>query len=80
MKIDPNTGVVMSSVSLEDVGKVVCNVYNKGKVYLGVEDQIELLKLILTETHTDFAIDIPVAGGDLVFLNDDLYLATREGK
>ncbi len=79
-KIDPLTGVSLGFISLEGLNTIRCNEYKDGKIYLGSDNQNRIVEVDPADgSYTDVATDVPVSGGDLVFRNGDLYLATRQG-
>lgn len=63
----------------EPLEGIVTNVYRNGMVYLGSGSQDRIVEVNLnTGEYTNVVTNIPVAGGDIVFIGDQMYLATRD--
>ncbi len=79
-KVDPETGASLGFIPLSGLNTIRCNAFKDGFIYLASQNQNRIVKVDPnTGSYTVIAADVPVAGGDLVFIGDDLYLVTRTG-
>ena len=79
---DINNNVFLGDLPLaDDLTKITAVAYNPGDGFLYVADDIanEIYTIDLITGDVTFFANAQVSGGDLVFLFDDIYLATKAG-
>jgi hypothetical protein len=87
-KISPVDGtsvaidLIKGDAGQPDLNKVINMVYYNGKIYLGDQNKDLVLEVEFVggdAAYSVYASNVPVSGGDLVWRDDVLYLATRSG-
>lgn len=79
---DPNLGTIEGQVSLEDgLSQLYAVVYNPNDelLYVGSDNQNSIYAVNLADGSYEFVAEAPIHGGDLILIDGELYVATREG-
>ncbi|MGB6035670.1 MAG: T9SS type A sorting domain-containing protein [Cryomorphaceae bacterium] len=79
---DPSTASIEAQLSLEEgLNQLYAVVYNAndGKLYVGDAGANEIYAIDLSDGSYEFIAEAPIEGGDLVLIDGELYVATREG-
>lgn len=79
---DPSTASIESQLSLEDgLDQIYAVVYNAGdeKLYVGDDGDNAIYAIDLSDGSYEFVADAPIQGGDLVLIDGELFVATRQG-
>ena len=73
-------GSTIEMIPLEGLSQTYGNVFYEGFIYLASANQNRIVKVNPADgSYSVVATNLPIAGGDIIFRNGDLYLATREG-
>ncbi len=79
---DPATGTIESQLSLANgINTLYAVVYNANdeKLYVGDDSDNKIYAVDLTDGSYEFVADAPIHGGDLILIDNELYVATRAG-
>ncbi|MEM6516759.1 MAG: hypothetical protein AAF688_11300, partial [Bacteroidota bacterium] len=80
--IDPFTGFVLNTVAVDSGygGGVFSAVYKNGFLYSASGQQNRVVAInVATGAFVEVVDEVPVNGGDLTFIGNDLYLTTKDG-
>jgi len=81
-KIDPVTGASLGVIDVDPGlgGGVFSAVYKDGMLFTSSSEQDRIVAIDLSDgSFTELADDIPIQGGDLVFLDNELFISTKTG-
>jgi len=80
--IEPITGAVINTI-LVDEGfgdDVFSAVYRNGLLYAGSGEQDRVVAIDITDgSFVEVTTEIPISGGDLAFVGNELYITTKDG-
>ncbi|WP_157962250.1 Ig-like domain-containing protein, partial [Winogradskyella aurantiaca] len=81
-KINPNGGTTEDVITLNatdgsSINSIYCMAFFEDKIYLGSAQKDQIYEVELDGDYSVIASEVPVQGGDLIFRNNRLYLATR---
>ena len=81
-KISPFNGASLGTVNVASGfgGSVFGAVYKNGFLYASSGSQNRVVAIDVTDgSYTEVVSGLPISGGDLAFIGDDLYISTKDG-
>lgn len=80
LKVDPLTGGILKNTTISpSLGITTTAVFYNNEFYVGSHAQNKIVKLNEDGSYNEVVTNIPVQGGDLIVIDNQLYLGSRNG-